>query len=45
MNKVNEVGAWKFKSITPTGGVLWALWGVEAAILVGCPLFDKYLKA
>ena len=37
MKKVNEVGAWNFKGSTPTGGILWALWLVEAALLVGIP--------
>jgi hypothetical protein len=32
---VNSTGAWSFKGSTPTGGVLWALWGVEALIIVG----------
>jgi len=34
---VNETGAWSFKGTTPTGGVLWAIWGCEALILVGMP--------
>lgn len=32
---VNSTGAWSFKGATPTGGLLWALWGVEALIIVG----------
>jgi hypothetical protein len=33
---INEKGAWSLKGFTPTGGVLWAMWAVEAAIIVGC---------
>jgi hypothetical protein len=32
---VNAEGAWSIKSITPTGFALWALWAVEALIMVG----------
>jgi hypothetical protein len=30
---------------TPTGGVLWALWAVEAAIIVGFPLLTAWSQA
>lgn len=32
---INEKGAWNLKGMAPTGGVLWALWGIEAAIILG----------
>lgn len=32
---INEKGAWSLKGLTPTGGLLWAMWAVEAAIIVG----------
>jgi len=32
---INEKGAWSMKGFTPTGGVLWALWAGEAAIIAG----------
>jgi hypothetical protein len=35
---VNSKGAWTMHGATPTGGVLWALWAVEAAIILGFPL-------
>jgi hypothetical protein len=38
INAVNETGAWSFKGATPTGGVLWVMWAIEAAILIGFPL-------
>jgi hypothetical protein len=33
--KVNSVGAWEFKGSTPTGGFLWAIWGLEALLIGG----------
>jgi len=38
INAVNETGAWSFKGATPTGGVLWVMWAIEAGILLGFPL-------
>jgi hypothetical protein len=38
MQAVNEHGAWSFKGATPTGAVLWVMWAIEAAILIGFPL-------
>lgn len=35
---VNEHGSWSIKGLTPTGGVLWALWAIEAGILIVLPL-------
>lgn len=34
--KVNEVGAWRLRSWTPTGIALWVFWGMEAATVLGC---------
>jgi len=38
---INAKGAWSMKNWTPTGGSLWVIWGVEAAVIVGmaayCP--------
>jgi hypothetical protein len=31
---INAVGAWTMKGWTPTGGVLWGLWGLEAALIL-----------
>jgi hypothetical protein len=33
---VNKAGAWSIHGATPTGAVLWTLWGLEAAIILGC---------
>ena len=35
---INEKGAWSLKGFTPTGAVLWGLWGLEALIIYGCAL-------
>jgi len=35
---INDKGAWSLKGATPTGGILWAMWAGEAAIIVGCVL-------
>ncbi|TPG67515.1 hypothetical protein [Hymenobacter nivis] len=35
MRQINETGTWSLKSSTPTGLLLWAIWLVEAAIIVG----------
>jgi len=32
---VLEEGAWSLKEFTPTGGILAAIWGIEALIIVG----------
>jgi hypothetical protein len=32
---INEKGSWSFKGSTPTGGLLWAMWALEAAIIGG----------
>jgi len=34
-----QEGAWSLKTWTPTGGVLYAFWGVEAALIVGMSAF------
>ncbi len=31
---INETGAWTVRSWTPTGGMLWTLWAVEAGIVI-----------
>src|SRR5262249_20285307 len=33
--RLNEVGHWKIGGDKPTGLVLWILWAVEAAVIVG----------
>lgn len=38
ISMVNEKGAWSLKGATPTGAILWILWAIEAAILVGLPV-------
>ncbi len=35
IRKVNQVGAWTLSGSTPTGIVLWVLWALEAAVIVG----------
>jgi len=35
---VNDKGAWNIHGATPTGFVLWVLWAVEAAIIIGLPV-------
>jgi hypothetical protein len=32
---INEKGAWSLKGLTPTGGLLWGLWALEAGLIVG----------
>jgi hypothetical protein len=39
INLINEKGAWSLKGATPTGGLLWALWGLEAVIIAGVMVF------
>lgn len=39
IREVNNVGAWTLKGSTPTGGFLWAIWAVEALMLVGAVVF------
>lgn len=34
----NEAGAWSLRGWTPTGGILWVLWFVEAALIFGATL-------
>jgi len=40
---INAAGAWKFGGSTPTGAMLWAVWGVEAAIIVGATIFGSWM--
>lgn len=35
MNLMAEIGVWSIKDMTPTGGVLWAIWGLEALLVAG----------
>lgn len=35
MRQINETGTWSLKSATPSGLLLWAIWLLEAAIIVG----------
>ncbi|OGX87521.1 hypothetical protein [Hymenobacter coccineus] len=35
MRQINETGTWSLKSATPSGLLLWAIWLIEAAIIVG----------
>ena len=36
---INEHGLWSIKEAKPTGIFLWAIWLVEAALLIGIPLW------
>ena len=36
--EVNKVGAWEIKGSSPTGWVLWLVWGIEAAMIVGASI-------
>lgn len=42
---INELGAWSIKSFTPTGAVLWALWGVEALLIIGPSLLIAIINS
>ncbi len=35
IKKVNEVGAWRLRSWTPTGTALWIFWAAEAVLILG----------
>ncbi len=35
MNRIAETGAWTLFDWTPQGFALWAIWGIEGAIIVG----------
>lgn len=39
IKKVNEVGAWRLRSWTPTGMALWIFWAGEAALILGLAFF------
>jgi hypothetical protein len=41
--EVNAVGAWSIGGSTPTGGALWSVWGIEAALFGGVALFGTAL--
>jgi len=34
LGEINAVGAWSMSSFTPTGAVLWVLWGAEALLIL-----------
>jgi hypothetical protein len=36
--EINKVGAWTIRSWTPTGGILWGFWGLEALIIFAMTL-------
>jgi hypothetical protein len=36
--QINDVGAWKLGGSTPTGIILWIVWGLEAAIIIGAAI-------
>lgn len=35
-----EVGVWTLKGSTPTGAALYAVWGIEAAVIIGVSVFS-----
>lgn len=35
LSTVNALGPWSIFGWTPTGGALWAIWGIEAVVIVG----------
>ncbi len=39
---LNEVGTFSIKSAQVTGVFLWLVWFIEAAIIVGCPVFGMW---
>jgi hypothetical protein len=39
VGRINEVGAWSLKGSTPTGGLLWAIWSLEALVILGASLW------
>jgi hypothetical protein len=36
--EMNKTGVWTIRGATPTGITLWVVWGVEAAVILGCVL-------
>ena len=34
LGEINAVGAWSMSGFTPTGAVLWVLWGLEALLIL-----------
>jgi hypothetical protein len=40
---INTAGAWTLRGFTPTGAILWAVWGVEAAIIVGATTYGSWM--
>ena len=38
ITEINDVGLWSIKKTTVSGGALWAVWGLEAAIITGVSL-------
>jgi hypothetical protein len=39
IEKINEHGAWSFRTTTPTGAWLWAVWASEAATILGLSMY------
>lgn len=39
VSALNRIGVWSIKRSTPTGGALWAVWGIEAAVVFGLSLW------
>jgi hypothetical protein len=45
INRVNEVGPWKIGSSTVSGGFLWLVWAIEAAIILGATILTAVATA
>ena len=45
MQEINETGTWNLKGTTPTGLFLWAIWVVEAVVIVGGAYFVAVSQA
>lgn len=39
IGRLSEEGAWTVSDFTPTGGVLYAVWGIEALVIVGFAMY------
>ena len=39
---VNEFGAWSYRGLNPKGASLWAVWGIEAAIIIVSSAWASY---
>ncbi len=43
--KVNQVGTWGYRGLTPTGIILWAWWAIEGVMIVGAAMVSGALES